>query len=329
MKVVVVDNKPVYGLKVDTIARICAENGIEFEALTLADEADVVAQCQDADAIMDVYTKLSADAIQKLPNCKAFLRFGIGYDTFDVEAATAAGKMVCNVPDYCIEEVATHTVALILDLSHKVKLLADSVESGNWNAYVGYPPHRLSEQTVGFIGFGNIARKASEYMKAFGVDILANDPYLTEEFIAGQGAKKVELDELLAESDIVSLHTPLFDSTYHIINEESIAKMKDGALIVNTSRGPLIDQDALVAAVESGKIAGAGLDVVEVEPLTDPESPLFESGRIIVTPHAAYNSVESLGELMEKIAETACNILNGKLDDKTLRRIVNRKELGL
>ncbi|MDO4406927.1 MAG: C-terminal binding protein [Eubacteriales bacterium] len=329
MKAVVVDNKPVFGLHIDTISRICAENGVTFEALNCVDEKDVIAQCQDADAILDVYTKLSAETIQALPNCKAFLRFGIGYDTFDVEAATAAGKMVCNVPDYCIEEVATHTVALILDLSHKVKFLADSVESGIWNANVGYPPHRLSGQTVGFIGFGNIARKAAEYMKAFGVEILAYDPYLTEEFVAGQGAKKVELDELLALSDIVSLHTPLFDSTYHIINEKSIAKMKDGVLLVNTSRGPLIDQDALVAAVESGKIAGAGLDVVEVEPLTDPESPLLRSGRIVVTPHAAYNSVESFAELMEKIAETACNILNGNLDDKTLRRIVNRKELGL
>lgn len=329
MKVVVVDNKPVFGLHIDTLSRICAENGVEFEAKNCANEAEIVEQCQDADAILDVYTKLSADTIRALPNCKAFLRFGIGYDIFDVDAATEAGKMVCNVPDYCIEEVATHTVALILDLSRKVNYYADTVKAGTWNTNVGYPLHRLSGQTIGFVGFGNIARKAADYMKAFGVTFLAYDPYLSEEFIAEQGAKKVELDELLATSDIVSLHTPLFENTYHMINAETIAKMKDGALLINTSRGPLVDQSALADAVESGKIAAAGLDVLETEPLTDRESELFQSGRIVITPHAAFNSVESFGELMEKIAETACNILNGKLDDKTLRRIVNRKELGL
>ncbi|MBR5752910.1 MAG: C-terminal binding protein [Clostridia bacterium] len=329
MKAVVVDNKPVYQLQIEKMRSICEANGVEFEALDCANEAEVVQKCQDADAILDVYTKLSAETIQALPNCKAILRFGIGYDIFDVDAATAAGKMVCNIPDYCIEEVATHTVAMILDLLHKVSFLNNSVRGGEWNPNVGYVPRRLSDMTVGFVGFGNIARKAAGYLAPFGCTLIAYDPYLSTESFEEAGAKGVSLDELLKTADIVSLHTPLFESTHHMIDADSLGKMKDGAFLVNTSRGGLVDTEALIAAIASGKIAGAGLDVLEEEPLKDPAHPIFETGRIIVTPHAAFNSKESFGELMEKIAETACNVLNGELDDKTLRRIVNRKELGL
>lgn len=329
MKVIVVDNKPVFGLHIDTLTRICEENGIEFETRNCANEAEVVEQCQDADAILDVYTKLSADTINALPNCKAFLRFGIGYDIFDVDAATAAGKMVCNVPDYCIEEVATHTAALVLDLARKVTYFNGNVHGGTWNANAGYTLHRLSGQTLGMVGYGNIARKAAGYLKAFGLSVVAYDPFLPEDVIAETGAKKVELDELFAVSDIISLHTPLFDSTYHMIDADAFAKMKDGVMLVNTSRGPLVDEAALLEAIHADKVAAAGLDVLESEPLTDPEAALLQTDRVVITPHAAFNSAESFGELMEKIAETACNILNNKIDDATMRRIVNRKELGL
>lgn len=327
MKAVIIDNKPVFQIHVDKIADICKANGIAFDARNCADPAEVVATCQDADAILDVYTRLDADTMKQLPNCKAYVRFGIGYDIFDVDAATEMGAMVCNIPDYCIEEVATHTVALILDCVHKVSFLNNSVRGGEWNPNVGYMPRRLSAMTVGFVGFGNIARKAAEYLKPFGCSMMAYDPYLSDELFTSAGVYKADLNTLLSGSDIVSLHTPLFESTHHIISKESIANMKDRAILVNTSRGGLVDTEALTEAVKDGKILAAGLDVLEEEPLKDPDAALFETGRIVVTPHAAFNTKESFGELMEKVAETACDVLNRNFDAKTLRRVVNRVAL--
>ena len=327
MKAVLVDNKPVYAMDISIQRRVCEQYGIEYVPLNCASEDEVIEKCRDADAILDIYTKMTPRIIDSLENCKVMVRFGIGYDVIDVEACTKKGIFVCNVPDYCIEEVATHTIALILAVSRKIAYYNDEVRKGKWVAASGYPMYRLSQQTVGFIGFGNIARQAAHYMSAFGSKLIAYDPFLPDAVFAEHNAEPVSLDELLARADIISLHTPLFDSTHHIIDKESIAKMKDGVLIVNTSRGPLICEKDLIEAVESGKVAGAGLDVVESEPLNEPDHPLFKTGRVVITPHAAFSTVDSNAELLEKVAETACQILKGDFNDRLVRRIVNRKEL--
>lgn len=260
-----------------------------------------------------------------LKNCKVILRYGIGYDVIDVDAATERGIKVCNSPLHCLDEVATHTVAMILAMERQLVFFNDLVKQGKWLANAGFKPHRLSTQTLGFVGFGNIARRAAEFAKGFGFHLIAYDPFLDAEKIEAHGVEKVSFDQLLEQADVISIHTPLLDSTYHLINRESIARMKDDVMIVNTSRGPIIAIDDLVQAVKSGKVRAAALDVVEGEPIVEAGHPLFETGRIICSPHAAYNSIEAEAQMMEVIAQTAVDVLNGK----NPMNIVNRKALGL
>lgn len=328
MKIVFVDNKAKYAFDTNIQRAICEKYGYEYVLLDCADEDEIIEKAHDADAILDVYMKITPRIIDSLTNCKCLVRFGIGYDVIDLEAATKKGIFVCNIPDYCIEEVATHTVALLLAIVRKIPFYNDLIRGqGVWQASAGYKPNRLSTQTVGLFGFGNIARLVARYMSAFGCRILAYDPYLPEEVFQAHHVERVELDELLANSDILSLHTPLFDSTYHTIRKDTIAKMKDGALLVNTSRGPLVCEKDLLEAIDSGKLTAAGLDVAESEPITEAGHPLFASGRIVVTPHAAFSSVSASRELLEKVALTACQILDRDFNDELVRRIVNRNEL--
>lgn len=226
MKVVLVDNKPVYAMDISIQQRVCDAYGIEYVPLNCATQEEVIENCRDADAVLDIYTKMTPEIIDTMEKCKVIVRFGIGYDVINVDACTKKGIFVCNVPDYCIEEVATHTVAMILDICRKITYYNDEVRKGKWVAASGYPMHRLSKQTVGFIGFGNIARQAAHYMAAFGGKIIAYDPFLPDQVFEQHHAAKVELDELLERADIISLHTPLFDDTYHIINKDTIAKIE-------------------------------------------------------------------------------------------------------
>ena len=328
MKAVFIDYDPLYGYNPEIQREICEKNGIEYVAVNCKTEDEIIEACKDADAVLDIFLQITPRVIESLDHCKVLVRFGIGYNEIDVEAATKKGIFVCNIPDYCIEEVATHAVALILAISRKIEYYHELARQGQWYPAKGYTMHRLSTQTVGFIGFGNIARKAAHYMSAFGCRLIAYDPFLDKEVFAANNAEGMDLDSLLAQADIISLHAPLFDDTYHIINKETIKKMKDGAMVVNTSRGPLICEDDLLEAIQSGKLAAAGLDVTEFEPITEPNYRLFSSDRIVVTPHAAFLTAESRIELTQKVALTACNILNGVFDDSTVRRIVNRKALS-
>lgn len=325
MKAIVVDKNSADGLDYSIQKEIFAKAGIEYILEDCQTEDEIIERCKDADALLVIYRKITPRIMDALPNCKVILRYGIGYDVIDVDAATARGIKVCNSPTHCLDEVATHTVALLLAAERKIVLYNDEVREGGWLANLGAKPHRLSSQTVGFVGFGNIARRASDFLKGFGFNMIAYDPFLSEEVIASKGARKVELDELYAQSDVITIHTPLFDSTYHMINSESIAKMKDGVIIVNTSRGPIIKLDDLLDALKTDKIGCAALDVLETEPNVDVEKVFANRDKIIVTPHAAYNSVEAEAQMMEVIANTAVAVLNGE----NPMNIVNRKALGL
>ena len=291
---------------------IFKENGMAFFIENCKTEEEVIEKCKDADAVITIYSDINPNVISKLEKCKVLVRYGIGYDNINVKAATEKNIFVCNIPDYCIDEVATHTAALILALERKIMVYDRSVRNGEWDEYKGYPVHSLNTQILGLLGFGNIARETAKMLRPFGFSIIAYDPYLNDDIFKNAGVKRVDLDQLWTISDVISVHVLLTDHTRHIINKESIAKMKKTVMVVNTSRGPIIDLVDLVAALKGGKILAAGLDVLENEPLRDKNAEILKLDNVIITPHAAFNTVESSQALHRKVAETVCQVLKGE-----------------
>ncbi len=272
---------------------------------------DILAVARDADAILVTYAKLPAELLAQLTRCKAIGRFGLGVDNIDVPAATARGIAVTYVPDYCMQEVSDHAMALLLALARKVPFSNKLVQSGRWEMPAVAPLRRLEGQVLGLIGFGNIPRAVAPKAKAFGLKVVAYDPYASKEVFAAAGVEGVSFDDLLARSDFISVHAPLMPATRGLVNAAAFAKMKKGALIVNTARGPLIDEAALVAALDSGHLGGAALDVVTTEPLAK-DSPLIGRDNVILTPHTAFYSVEALEELQTKCASDVARVLSGE-----------------
>lgn len=260
-----------------------------------------------ADALLNTYASFSADDIARLEKAKIIARYGIGVDNIDLEAAKAAGIAVTNVPDYCLEEVAVHTVALLLALYRKVLDGDRLVRAGGWGVEAMRPIGRVSELTIGLVGYGQIARRVATAMRAMGSTVIAYDPYLTD---AGDGTRLVDLDELLATSDAVCLHAPLTPGTRGLIGAEQLRAMRDDALLVNTSRGPLVVTADVLDALRNGVIGGAALDVLETEPLPDP-SILEGVPNLIVTPHIAFYSEAAIKESQTKAATQVINALTG------------------
>ena len=297
--------------------------GIEC-VITCCKNLDDIKKCAfDADYIGVVYQRITDEVLQLMPKLKLIVRYGIGYDVVDVDACTKRHVALCNIPTYCIEDVATHAASLILDTTRKLTLYDSEIKKGNWDVGFGYDNHRLSVQTLGLIGFGNIARKLTTYMQAFDMNVIAYDPYLPDEFFTKANVKKVSLDEVLTNSDIISLHCACTPETTHIINKDNISKMKDGVIIINTSRGALIDNKALIEALSSLKIKAAGLDVNEDEPIHDKEHPLLHCKNLVITPHSAYNSVEASDEQHKDAAKTVVCVDAGELPFNT----INKKDL--
>jgi D-3-phosphoglycerate dehydrogenase len=272
---------------------------------------DILAIARDADAILVTYAKLPAELLQQLTRCKAIGRFGLGVDNIDVPAAAARGIVVTYVPDYCMQEVSDHAMALLLALARKVPFSNKLVQAGRWEMPAVAPLRRLEGQVVGLIGFGNIPRAVAPKAKAFGLKVVAHDPYAAKDVFVAAGVESVSFDDLLARSDFISVHAPLLPATRGLVNAASFAKMKKGALIVNTARGPLIDEPALIAALDSGHLGGAALDVVMTEPLAK-DSPLIGRDNVILTPHTAFYSVEALEELQTKCASDVARVLSGE-----------------
>jgi D-3-phosphoglycerate dehydrogenase len=320
MKVYMVDR---YNSAEFRVLDIFKNNGIEFIIENCKTEQEVIDQCADADALLVVYFPITKRIISHLDHCKVIMRYGIGYENVDVEAATEKGIAVCNLPDYCIPEVATHAMALILDAVRKTRRLHNELHKGIWSKDLGADVHRLSELTLGLLGFGNIARTLAQYAKPFGISLIAYDPYIPENVFAQLGVKKVELDELFATSDIISIHVPLTPQTRHLINKANIAKMKDQVIIINTSRGPIICEADLVDALQAGKIKAAGLDVFEAEPIKDKNHPLLQFDNVTVTPHVSYGSVESREDMLQKASKTIVTVLSGEIPYNA----VNKKTL--
>jgi D-3-phosphoglycerate dehydrogenase len=272
---------------------------------------DILAVARDADAILVTYAKLTRDIITQLTKCKAIGRFGLGVDNIDLPAAKEKGIAVNYVPDYCIREVSDHTMALLLALIRKIPLSNKLVQSGRWEMPAVVPIRRIEGTVLGLVGFGHIPRLVAPKAQAFGIKVIAYDPYVKPEGFKAANVEGVDFDTLLKTSDYVSVHAPLLPATRGMLNAAAFAKMKKGAYIVNTARGPLIDEPALLAALDAGQVGGAGLDVVTAEPLAK-DSPLLGRDNIIISPHTGFYSIEALEELQTKCASDVARVLSGE-----------------
>jgi D-3-phosphoglycerate dehydrogenase len=272
---------------------------------------DILAVARDADAVLVTYAKLTGDILNALTRCKVIGRFGLGVDNIDLPVAKQKGITVTYVPDYCLQEVSDHAMALLLALARKIPLSNQLVQAGRWEMPAVVPIYRLEGHVLGLIGFGNIPRKLVPKAKAFGLKVITHDPFVSPEHLKALDVENVSFDELLARSDFLSVHAPLRPETRGLLNTQAFAKMKRGVLIVNTARGPLIDEAALVAALDSGQVGGAALDVLATEP--PPKSfPLQGRDNVILTPHTAFYSVDALDELQTKCASDVARVLSGE-----------------
>jgi D-3-phosphoglycerate dehydrogenase len=272
---------------------------------------DILAVARDADAILVTYAKLSSELIGQLSRCKAIGRFGMGVDNIDLPAAAKAGITVTYVPDYGVREVSDHAMALLLALIRKIPLSNKLVQAGRWEMPAVVPIHRLDGRTLGLVGFGHIGRALAPKAQAFGLNVIVHDPFVQPDALKAAKVEGVDLDALLARSDYLSIHAPLTPQTRGLFNATTFAKMKRGALVVNTARGPLVDEEALLAALTSGQLGGAALDVVATEPLPK-DSPLLGHDNLILSPHTAFYSVEALEELQTKCASDVARVLSGE-----------------
>jgi D-3-phosphoglycerate dehydrogenase / 2-oxoglutarate reductase len=283
----------------------------ELRLANSASADDILAVARDADAILVTYAKLPGDLLRQLRRCKAIGRFGLGVDNIDIAAAAELGITVTYVPDYCMQEVSDHAMALLLALARKVPQSNALVQAGRWDMPAVVPIHRLAGRVLGLVGFGNIPRALAPKAQAFGLRVVAHDPYVSQHALAAAGVEGMSFDRLLEISDFVSIHAPLLPATRGLFNAEVFRKMKQGACLINTARGPLVDEDALLAALDSGRLAGAALDVVAVEPLPK-QSRLIGRDNVVLTPHTGFYSVEALNELQTKCAADVARVLSGE-----------------
>ena len=266
---------------------------------------------RDADALLVTYAKITGDMIRQMTKCRIVSRFGIGVDNVDIAEATKARIVVTKVPDYCIDEVSDHTMALLLAVVRKIPFINAQVHGGTWRMPAVVPIHRLRGTVLGLVGFGRIPQLVAPKAKAFGIRVIAYDPYVPAQAFADAGVASVDFPTLLATSDYVSIHSPLVPETKNLFGAEAFRQMKRSAYLVNTARGPIVDEDALAAALDAGEIAGAALDVMAQEP-PGASSPLFGRDNVIITPHTSFYSEESLVELQTKAAEEVVAVLSGK-----------------
>mgnify|MGYP001030301479 FL=1 len=266
---------------------------------TIKTEDQLIDVTKDADAVIVQFCKMTKRVIDNLVRCKLIIRYAIGVDVIDVEAATEKKIMIANVPDYCIDEVSNHAIALILSLTRKVNYMDRQVRSGNVKFELAIPIKRNLLNTLGIVGYGRIGEAVAKKLKGFNFKrIIYFDPYKNN----NKYAEKVDFDTLLAESDIITLHAPATDKTYNMFNREVFKKMKYGAYIVNTSRGALIDEEALEWALSQKLLAGAGLDVFHSEGFEGKQR-FFPFKNVVLTPHIAWYSEQSFEELQRKVAE--------------------------
>lgn len=285
--------------------------GVEFEAIDGTDRQLLLAGTRDADALIVLAETIDREVIENLTRCRSITRFGIGFDTIDVTAADERGVWVTNVPDANYREVAVHAIALALSLSRRLPALDAGIRRDGWVGSIFPGVHRPDTQVFGLLGLGRIGRRVATMAAAIGYEVITADPVISEADAAAVGARAVSRSELFTRSNVLSLHVPLSAATRHIVDSAALASMKPGSILVNVSRGGLIDEDALADALRSGHLFGAGLDVFEQEPLA-PDSPLRSLDTVILTPHAAHWSEESWDETRAKVFAEAARVLRGE-----------------
>lgn len=288
------------------------EGGVDVVYTRTLATAEAEAAAIDADALMVTIQPVPGDLIRRMTRCKIISRVGTGLDAIDIPAATECGIWVTNVPDYSIDEVSTHAISLILAYARRLPLLFEMVRTTGWySATMDRPAQRLATQTLGVVGFGRIGRATASKGKGLGLRVLIYDPFVPADAFANQGYTSVDLNTLLAESDYISLHSPLTPQTQQLINAQTLAQMKPSAFLVNTSRGGLIDEAALLAAVQNGQLAGAALDVLTTEPPAA-DHPFLKEPRIWLTPHNAWYSEQAKSDVRRKGAEEVVRALRGE-----------------
>ena len=296
-----------------------AEKGIEYvRCMEPMTQEEQIRACEGADAVLTIVKPFPREVIEKLDSSvKCIVRIAMGYEIVDVEACSERGIYVCNIPDYAMEEVAVHQTALILACLRKVVYYDRKVREGAYDhvGYLeGYSARRIYVLSVGLLGFGRIAKNVARYMQSFGASVYAYDPLLPDEVFAEHGVTRVRTkEEIFRTCDIITPNIPLMESSYHIIDAEAIAHMKDGVIIVNTGRGALVDTEALLAGLQSGKVKAAGLDVHETEPFHDLDHPFMIMENVVLTPHIAVQTTESVEELQHKAVLYAIDGAMGKI----------------
>ena len=289
--------------------------------LQVTDPEQFFPEAEDCDALLNTYAgPITAETMARMPNCRLIARYGIGVDTIDLDAATEAGIIVTNNPTYCIEEVAEHTIAMLLGAARKVVFYDRLVRQGRWEVPPGKPMFRLAESTIGLVGYGNIARRVAKAAAGLQMRVLFSDPFVESGQFDAPG-EKVELPELLQESDFVCIHAPLLPQTRHMIGADAFAQMKDTAVLVNCSRGPIVDTDALVKALDEQSIAGCALDTTDPEPLTE-DHPLRERDNVIINPHVAWYSEQAMTGLQAGAPSEVRLVLQGEWPKNVVNKAV-------
>ena len=291
----------------EALSRVDAE-------LTLASEPTVegiLEVAADADALLVTYGQINADVIAGLNNCKAIGRFGIGTDNIDIGAAAGKGIVVTYAPVYCLDEVSDHAMALLLSVARKIPYANKLVADGRWEMPAVVPIARFRGTTLGLLGLGNIPQQIVGKAQAFGMNVIAADPYCPDEVFRKFNVAKVEFDDLLARSDYISVHAPLTPETEKMFNMDAFRKMKNTAFLINTARGPLVDTADLAAALDAGEIAGAGLDVLPTEPPAA-DDPIVGRDDVVITPHTGFYSEDALLDLQTTVASDVAAVLAGE-----------------
>jgi D-3-phosphoglycerate dehydrogenase len=278
-------------------------------------EGELIENLREADAVLVGAAPITRAVVEGMRNCKLLVRYGVGLDTLDIPAATDHGIVVAHYPDFCQPEVANHATMMLLASAKKLTALDRAVRDGRWRPGPLSPMQSIHGQTLGLVAFGNIAQAFAPRAQALGLDVIAFDPYASDDAFGPLGVERVAtLDALLRRSDYVSLHTPLTPDTQHLMSTDQFAAMKPIAYLINTSRGPVVDEAALVVALESGEIAGAGLDVFEKEPLPQ-ESPLTTMDNVTLAPHSASFSDYAFDTMKKRIGDTVAELMNGRWPD--------------
>ena len=297
---------------IDLEREVLAPVGCKLESLKSGKDQALIDLVKDADAVITQFAPVNAAVIGAMQKCRVIVRYGIGVDNVDLKAAAAKNIPVCNIPDYCIDEVADHTLALILAATRQVVPCDSVIKSGQWKLPVPLTAlHALKYMTVGLVAFGRIAREVAARLKPFKCRILVFDPMVSATAVTEAGCVPATLDELLAQSDLVSLHCPSTEKTKYMINATTIAKMKKGAILVNASRGTLVETPAMVAALQSGQLSAAAMDVTDPEP-PGADHPLLKLPNVVITPHDASASPQAVRKLRADAAGIAAMALRGE-----------------